>query len=122
MEIAFIIWMLTWFAWLLYESKWLTVRLLVGLERFADSAVTDRMKGELLTQWPLSKIQHALFGRDYMQPLFGWGYCWQYKDFKPVYEVELVGEHYRTIMHSNDTQVLRDAFRVNRNPYLKVKV
>ena len=70
MEIAFIIWMLTWFAWLLYESKWLTVRLLVGLEQFADSAVTDRMKGELLTQWPLSKIQHALFGRDYMQPLF----------------------------------------------------
>ena len=118
------------FYWLFYESDWLQVNLRGVLcetgsccdWRLQDTQVTKDMKRELIN---LSNNGHILkWGefKDYMIPLCGWGYAYQFRDFQPEYKIELIAEHSHYTMRTNNTQILRDAFRVYRNPYLKVKL
>ena len=120
--------------WLLRESDWLRVNLMTELcqigacsdWRLQDSQVTDDMKIELRRAWfsnngdKYSKIldSHLLDG----QPLCGWGYAYQFRDFKPEYKIELIDGTYKQTMQTDNIAILRDAFRVNRNPYIKVKI
>ena len=123
------------FAWLGYETDWLRVKLLVGIEcavggccpwRMSDSAVTEAMKDSLINSWEsrhaLNKVQVALLDGGHMTPMCGWGYAFQFRDFRPEYKIELIDEHCHFTMQTANTSVLRDAFRVWRNPYLKVNV
>lgn len=131
--IGLIIWLVICFAWLLYETNFLRVRLPIGIQceygascewHLTDSAVTKDMKRELI-DLSLSHNGHKLsWGvfKDWMSPLCGWGYAYQYRDFRPEYKIELIapGSHYT--FRTDSIPVLRDAFRVYRNPYLKVKL
>lgn len=119
------------FIWLGYETNWLTVRLPIGLTietgaccewRLADSKVTDWMKDSLINKWQLSKISQALFDGDFLQPLFGWGFAYQYQNFEPEYTIELITDRAHYTMRTQSISTLRDAFRVYRNPYIKVKL
>lgn len=110
-----------------YETGWMRVRLLVGKFNpyMPDDAVTIQMKRELLKSWFGGKVDKVL--RCHLevpdaQPLFGWGFAYQYKDFNPECKVELIGKGYKTTMRSTRPDILRDAMRVNRNPYIKVKL
>lgn len=123
------------FTWLLYETRCLTIRLPrwelcpVGAcceWRLTDSAVTDDMKIELRKQWfghsntKADKILRSHLWQG--QPLFGWGYAYQYQNFRPPYEVQLITGTSKFTAHSTNMRDLRDAFRVWRNPYLKIKL
>lgn len=117
--------------WLGYETDWLTVRLPVGLTmgagaccewRLADNQVTKNMKRDLINRWQLTKISLALFKGHYLEPLCGWGFAYQYQSFEPEYKIELITEHAHYTMRTQSTSLLRDAFRVYRNPYIKVKL
>ena len=127
--IGLIIWLIICFSWLLYETNYMRVRLPMGITcepfcqwRLPDSKVTKKMRQELI-DLPSNGHRRA-WGefKDYMTPLCGWGYAYQYKDFRPEYKIELIapGSHYT--FRTSSIPVLRDAFRVYRNPYLKVKV
>ena len=118
------------FVWLGYETDWLRVRLLVGnaldigacsLWRLADNQVTDDMKRELIGKRNGKRRTPGEFG-DGFTPLCGWGFAYQYKDFKPEYKIELFTEKAHYTMRTENVNILRDAFRVYRNPYLKVKL
>ena len=118
------------FIWLGYETKWLTIRLgavaPITHLYLSDSAVTSDMRHELLGVWfggkAVDKILRCHFDQLGAQPLFGWGFAYQYKDFKPEYKIELLGPGYKTTIVSENTNTLRDAFRVNRNPWIKIKL
>ncbi len=119
------------FLWLGYETDWLRVRLLAGLGiepgtcsewKLLNSKVTKDMKRDLIKNWQLNKIGNALFSGNHLQPLCGWGFAYQYRNFTPEYKVELITEHSKITMRTKSIPVLRDAFRVYRNPYLKVKL
>jgi hypothetical protein len=123
----------TAFYWLLYETQWLTINLCQWLEigaccqwHLPDSAVDKDMKQELLQSWfntkSVDKIMRCHFDLPDMQPLFGWGYAYQYRNLKPEYKVELIDGTSKVTINSNSQPHLRDAFRVWHNPYIKVKV
>ncbi len=110
-----------------YETNWMRARLLVGTfnHYMLDSAVNVNMKRELLGLWfggKADKVLRCHLEPPNAQPLFGWGFAYQYKDFNPECKVELIGEGYKTTMRSSRPDILRDAFRVNRNPRIKVKL
>ena len=128
--LGLIIWLVICFTWLLYETDWLRVRLPVGITcelscewRLADSAITEAMKTELIN---LSNNGHKLHSQGEFQnnidPLCGWGYAYQYQHFTPEYKVELIAPGSKYTFRTESTEILRDAFRVYRNPYLKVKI
>ena len=119
------------FYWLLVETDWLQVRLLAGIScivgtcsdwRLADNQVTDDMKRELYNSNGRYGKRHST-GEfvEWMNPLCGWGFAYQYRNFKPEYKIELIDEHSHYTMRTNNTEILRDAFKVYRNPYTKVK-
>ena len=115
------------FTWLVYETDWMRARLLMGKfsPYMADDTVTVQMKRELLGSWFGGKVDKVLrchLESPDAQPLFGWGFAYQYKDFNPECKVELIGEGYKTTMRSTRPDILRDALRINRNPYIKVKL
>lgn len=120
--------------WLLVETDYLRV-CLTGFSyelgsscpwRLPDNLVTDEMRQALINRWNcakgLTKIQLAMYEQGLLEPLFGWGYAYQFQDFQPEYKIELIGEHHKFTFKTQDTNVLRDCFRVYRNPYLKVKM
>ena len=121
------------FYWLLLETKWLTINLSQWCKlgsccqwRLPDSAITHDMKCELLHDWfagkAVDKILRCHFDQDGAQPLFGWGYAYQFHNLKPEYKVELIDGTSKITINSNSVPHLRDAFRVWRNPYIKVKL
>lgn len=119
------------FAWLMYETDWLRVRLPVGLIcksgeccdwRLSENQVTSQMINELLCKWDINKVQRAMFDSGHLKPLFGWAFAYQYRNLMPEYKIELIDEHSKYTMRTESMPVLRDAFRVYRNPYLKVKL
>ena len=129
--IGLIIWLVICFTWLLYETDFLRVRLLIGVQcqageccdwRLPDSAVTGDMKQELFDKaWSKTNSAWGYF-KDYHNPLCGWGFAYQYKDFEPEYKIELIAPGSKYTFRTQSTAILRDAFRVYRNPYLKVKI
>ena len=119
------------FIYLGYESDWMRVRLLIGeaIElsaccewRLQDTQVTKDMKQELFDRaW--GKVGNAWgYFKEYHPPLCGWGFAYQFRDFQPEYKVELITEHSKQTMRTQSIPILRDAFRVYRNPYVKVKL
>lgn len=129
-----IIWLVICFTWLLYETDWMRVRLPVGFQcligdscdwRLVDSAVTDFMKDELVNL-SLSNNGKKLHNRGefcyHIPPMGGWGFAYQYRNFTPEYKIELIAPGSKYTFRTQSTSILRDAFRVYRNPYLKVKI
>ncbi len=121
--------------WLGHETNWMRIHLPVGITytigacsqwRMSDSAVDGVMKRDLLHDWfgggACDKILRCHFDLPNQQPLFGWGYAYQYRNLKPLYKIELIDEHSHYTMRSESIPTLRDAFRVYRNPYLKVRL
>lgn len=119
------------FIWLGYETNWMRVRLFVGIAiktgaccdwKLSDSRVTDIMKRKLYDlSFGKARRSWGEF-KDWIEPLCGWGYAYQYKDFKPEYRIELISEHAKYTMRTESVSILRDAFKVYRNPWLKVKL
>lgn len=120
------------FLWMLKETDFLRVRFYVGQTchegdccqwRFKDEWVTPEMKTELLNLWTnLPKETLARFKSGIESPLCGWGYAWQYHDLKPEYKIELLSEHSKITMQTESLNILKDCFKVYRNPYAKVKL
>lgn len=117
------------FAWLLYETDYMRVNLAFYCEygascdwRLQDVQVTKDMKQELFDRaWgKVGNIQG--YFKCYQSPLCGWGYAYQFRDLQPEYRVELITEHSKQTMRTSSIPVLRDAFKVYRNPYIKVKL
>ena len=130
--IGLIIWLVICLIWLLYETDFMRVRLLVGSQcqigeccnwRLPDSAVTKDMKQELISKARGNGKLHNLGEFSlHMVPLCGWGYAYQYKNFEPEYKIELIAPGSKYTFRTQSIPILRDAFRVYRNPYLKVKL
>ena len=127
--IGLIVWLIICFSWLLYETDFLRVRLPVGIvcQRnycMPDSEVTELMKYELVKLSPNNGKK--LHGRGefclHIPPLCGWGYAYQYRNFTPEYKIELIAPGSKYTFRTESISILRDAFRVYRNPYLKVKI
>ncbi len=113
--------------WLMRETNWLRIRLLVG--EFPEPDTTVRKSWTELTE--INHIPHKYqpFWMKYptlMQPLCGWDWLQNTMHVIPEYKVVLISAHYKSTMTvkacEGAASVLRDAFRVNRNPYLKVRV
>ena len=92
------------FAWLGYESDWMRVRLMVG----------DLAPNWLAFDWSKWK--------QYMEPICGWDWIQNHYHPTPEYKVVLIGEHSKYTIRSHSVPALRDAFRVYRNPYLKINL
>lgn len=108
--------------WLGKETDWLTVRLLIGAEaviiEYQRKSWEDlEPRGRLNKQYPF-----WLRFPEHMAPLCGLEWLRNTMHVIPEYKIELIGETYKTTIHSHSTDALRDAFRVNRNPRIKVKV
>ena len=121
--------------WLLRETDYLRVRLLVGEYclvgdscqwRLPDSAVDFGMKVELLKQWrngnKKTNLWLSTLETSDSNLLCGWGYAYQYREFEPEYTVELLRPGYHATMHIKDQTIFKDVMKVFRNPYLKVKI
>lgn len=118
--------------WMLYETNYLRVRFYVGeickegdccQWKFKDEWVTDEMKAELIRGWTnLPKEIRAKFEQGIQTPMCGWGYAYQYHDFKPEYKIELISEHSKITMQTESQNVLKDCMKVYRNPYAKVNL
>lgn len=86
------------------------------------------MKAELTSKWfdsmgsKWGRISRALFEQGNLDPLCAWGYAYQYQNFMPEYKIELITPTAKYTIKSKSIPHLRDAFRVYRNPYLKVKL
>lgn len=128
--LGLMIWLVICFTWLLYETDFMKVRLPIGIIcelscewRLADNQVTKDMKRELVN---LSLSNKKLHNRGefcyHIPPIGGWGFAYQYRNFTPEYKVELIAPGSKYTFRTESTQILRDAFRVYRNPYLKVKL
>lgn len=128
------------FVWLLYETNWMMVRLLAGLDykigdccqwRLPDCSVTEEMKDELIRLWKGKQALKGLsIGSRYgsgntstdMAPLCGWGYAYQYHAFMPPTTVELLAPGYHATMNIKSPSIFKDVMRVYRNPHLKVRL
>ena len=117
--ISTIIIMIAALAWLMYETDYMRVRLLVGestqpivyktWEELKPCDVRKTDAGWL--RFPKS-----------IAPLTGWDWLLNTMHIIPEYKVELIAEHSKITMRTQNTSILRDCFRVYRNPYLKVKL
>ncbi len=110
----------TAFLWLLHETDCLRVRLPVGetepvkreswevLKRIAES-IPERQK----PYW----LKHPE-----SPPICGWNWIETTMHVVPECKIQLISETARYTIRSQNAAALRDAFRVYRNPYLKVKL
>jgi len=114
--------------YLLYETDWLRIRLLIGdmFEGGAccewhlpNSAVTEDMRDELIRITRNGRHGVGEFV-DWLAPLCGWGYAYQYRNFKPPVSLQLVTEHSRiTITNCTDTKALNEVIKAYKNPLPK---
>ena len=119
--IGLIIWLLLLFTWLGYETNWFRIRLPIG----ACTPVNKcRYKTwEQLKPWSIKKTDATwLRFPEIMAPLTGWDWLKNTMHIIPEYKIELIGATYKTTITSHSAQALKDAFRVNRNPYVKIKL
>lgn len=117
-------------AYLLHETDWMRVRLLVGPMfevgaccqwRLPDSAVTEDMRHELIQLTRNGKHTQGEFV-GWMTPLCGWGYAYQYRNFRPSMSLELVTEHSRiTVTGCTDIKAINEVIRVYKNPFAGLK-
>ena len=121
MPIWLIIWLAAWFAWLAYETDWMRIRLIVGAIPPVLEYPTKTW--EELKPYPIKKTDQTwLRFPGIMSPLCGWDWLTKTQHIMPEYRIELVGESYRTTITSSNAQALKDAMRVNRNPWIHVKI
>jgi len=108
------------FYWLLLETDWLRIRLLYGA---IAQIIEYRKSWEELKPHDIKK-NHPFWMRfpEHMEPLCGWHWLEETMHIIPDYKIELIGTGYKTTIRSQSTEALRDAFRVNRNPHIKIKM
>ena len=109
------------FAWLGYETDWMLVRLPMGIDTLPIEQkykTWEELKpGKILKAHPF-----WLRFPDLMEPMGGWDWVKNTMHIIPEVKIELIAEHSHYTMRTENTDILRDAFRVYRNPYLKVRV
>ncbi len=114
--------------WLMRETNWLRIRLLVGELPVLDTTVRKSWAQIKDAAFLIPVKQRPFWMRhpENMQPLCGLDWLQYTMHVIPEYKVVLISEHYKSTMNvkacEGAASVLRDAFRVNRNPHLKVKV
>lgn len=103
--------------WLGLESNWLTIRLL------ADKEPDNRKTWDELKPYKVYK-NHPFWLRhpDNMTPLCGWDWLNKRTHIIPVYKIELIQPGYKSTMTIRNDSIIKDVFRVYRNPMLKVKL
>ena len=117
--------------WLARETDYMRIKLLVGVScevgaccawRLLDNYVTEDMRQELRRR---SNNGHKLtWGefKDYIDPLCGWGYAYQYSNFKPPVSLELVTGHSKiTVTNCTDIKAINEVIRVYKNPFAGLK-
>lgn len=102
--------------WLGIESNWLTIRLLVGADckRKMWKDIKPYQSGKNYPFW----FKHP----DNMTPLCGWDWLNKRNHIIPEYKIELVQPGYKSTMTIQDESIIKDVFRVYRNPQLRVKL
>ena len=119
--IPLLIWFSLLLAWLGYETDWFRVRLLFGV--YTPDSEHQYATWDKLKPWQIRKTDATwLRFPDIIAPLTGWDWLKNTMHIIPEYRIELIGETYKTTITSHSTQALGDAFRVNRNPWLRVKL
>ena len=107
--------------WLLYETDWLRVRLPYGKE-------PDKLKYKTWAELKSGLLQTKksdpgwLKFPDICTPLCGWEWLKNTIHIIPENKIVLIREHSKITMQTERMDILRDCFRVWRNPYLKVKL
>ena len=57
-----------------------------------------------------------------MLPLCGWDWLRNRMHIIPEYKIELITEHSHQTLRTSSIPILRDSFKVYRNPWIKVKL
>ena len=106
------------FIWLGYETNWVRVRLLVGIETSTKYKTWAELK-----PWSTKKSDPMwLRFPKIMEPLSGWDWLENTMHIIPEYTIELITDTSKITMRSQNMSILRDAFKVYRNPWAKVKL
>jgi hypothetical protein len=73
------------------------------------------MKQELLNSWTnLPKELKWKFAAGVQNPMCGWGYAYQYRDYQPEYKVEMNLANVRYKMTVKDQGVFKDIMKANK--------
>ena len=106
------------FLWLGYETDWLRVRLTGYEESNYPTKTWTELRPSKILRTDVMWLRYP----DSVAPLCGWDWLNKTLHIMPDYSIELIGIGYKTTIHSADASALRDAMRVNRNPYIKIKL
>ena len=108
--------------WLTKETDYFRVRLLIGdMPDPVQRESWDVLK-TIALRIPDKQKPFWLKNPDLMEPLCGLAWLENTMHVVPEYKIELINCVHKYTIRSNNASCLRDAFRVYRNPYLKVKV
>jgi len=106
------------FIWLGYETDWMRVRLLVGVQSSEHrkswldlKPYTTKKTDPFWLRWP-----------EIMEPMCGLKWLEETMHIIPEYKIELISPGCKQTIRSESVPALRDAFRVYRNPYIKIKL
>lgn len=112
------------FYWMLWETDYLRVRLLVGAIPQSELLVYKTWDELRETIGIIPNKQKPFWFKypENMQPLCGLNWLETTEHIVPEYKIVLISESSKITMRTNSIPVLRDCFRVYRNPYIKVKV
>jgi len=106
------------FSWLAYETDWLRVRLAVGI---IDTC--QRKSWLELKPWhPNRQFPFWVRFPSVMSPLCGWDYILNTMHIIPEHKIELITDTAKYTIRSQSAKALGDAFRVYRNPYIKLNL
>ncbi len=110
------------FGWLLWETEWLAIQLTCGVYN-----TEKRMPWEALKPFKIKRSDPFwLRFPEYMQPLCGLEWLENREHIIPGYRIVLVDSTSKYTMNVSpelDASILlKDVFRVYRNPYLKVRI
>jgi hypothetical protein len=106
-------------AWLLKETNLLRIHLPVGAEIKVKRESWDLIKSRLRIP---DKQAPFWYKHPESPPICGWNWIETTQHVIPETKIELVTETAKFTIKSDNAAALRDAFRVYRNPYLKVKL
>lgn len=84
--------------------------------RMSDDSVDFDMRQTLCARWlkskGIDKLQYARLSTGAQSPLCGWGYAWQYQDFKPDYTIQiLTPDNMRFTVKSDSVKHINMAMR-----------
>jgi hypothetical protein len=118
-----LLFILAGFYWLFRETDYLRIRLPVGAIPDKVNRISwDDVKSQYLNRLTAKQTPKWYSNPKTYPPLCGQEWLETTMHVIPETSVQLIDETSKFIIKSDNANALKDAFRVYRNPYLKVKL